>query len=117
MDGKLPKSNDVISWMDDARKDRPFDVVNGQLFLSIVAIHSTAMTLIAVMSDLIAHPEYIEPLREEISTVLKEDGGWKKTSLHKMKLLDSCMKESQMLHVLTAGMELEQTWTEITVLT
>ncbi|KAH7049327.1 cytochrome P450, partial [Macrophomina phaseolina] len=36
--------------------------------------------------------------RKEIIEVLQADGGWKKTSLYKLKLLDSCMKESQRLH-------------------
>ncbi|CAG1989494.1 unnamed protein product [Fusarium graminearum] len=40
------------------------------------------------------HPEYIEPLRQEAVQLLHEEG-WKKTTLFKMKLLDSAIKESQ----------------------
>ncbi|KAF9630322.1 P450 monooxygenase [Lasiodiplodia theobromae] len=94
------KPQDSLSWLDDTRGDREFDVARGQLFLSLAAIHTTSTVLTSIMYDLVAHPEYIDDLREEITRVLKEDGGWKKTSLYKMMLMDSCMKESQRLHVL-----------------
>jgi cytochrome P450 len=56
--------------------------------------------------DLITHPEYIRPLREEIERVMEEDGyevdeenphlkNLNKASLPKLKLLDSFLKESQ----------------------
>jgi hypothetical protein len=56
--------------------------------------------------DLVTHPEYIRPLREEIDRVIEEDGyevdgensefkNLNKASLPKLKLLDSFLKESQ----------------------
>lgn len=94
------KPQDSLSWLDDTRGDREFDVARGQLFLSLAAIHTTSTVLTSIMYDLVNHPDYIDDLREEITRVLKEDGGWKKTSLYKMMLMDSCMKESQRLNVL-----------------
>lgn len=56
--------------------------------------------------DLVARPEYIQPLRDEIEQAIDEDGqdtdgeGFlklKKTSMTKLKKLDSFMKESQRL--------------------
>ncbi|KPM35289.1 hypothetical protein AK830_g11270 [Neonectria ditissima] len=94
------RPQDSLSWLDDVRGDQPFDVVSGQLFLTFAAIHTTSTVLTALMYDLVSNPEYIDLLREEITRVLKEDGGWKKTSLYKMKLMDSCMKESQRLNIL-----------------
>nr|A0A455LM27.1 RecName: Full=Cytochrome P450 monooxygenase atnM; AltName: Full=Arthripenoid biosynthesis cluster protein M [Arthrinium sp.]AYO60886.1 cytochrome P450 monooxygenase AtnM [Arthrinium sp.] len=44
--------------------------------------------------DLCSYPEYIEPLRDELVTVLKESG-MTKAGLFKLKLMDSFMKESQ----------------------
>ncbi|OJD36815.1 cytochrome p450 [Diplodia corticola] len=99
----LPKSTDAIGWFEDVAAGRPFDVVYAQLLLSVVAIHTTSLTITTLLYDLAANPEYVGLLREEIVGVLREDGGWKKTSLYKMKLLDSCMKESQRVHVLTAN--------------
>jgi hypothetical protein len=55
------------------------------------------------MYDLIAYQEYIQPLRDEIVAVVKEDGSLKKTSLTKLKLLDSFMKETQRLNPVSIG--------------
>ncbi|KAF9637983.1 putative cytochrome p450 protein [Lasiodiplodia theobromae] len=104
-DGKRTKATDAVGWMDEvaSEKNQPFDIVAAQLLLSVVAIHTTSFTLMALLYDLTANQQYIDELREEIIGVLKEDGGWKKTGLYKMKLLDSCMKESQRLNVLSAA--------------
>ncbi|KAF0316439.1 cytochrome p450 [Colletotrichum asianum] len=48
--------------------------------------------------------DYIPLLREEIIRVYNEGGGWEKTSLYKLKLMDSCMKESQRLNILGPNM-------------
>jgi hypothetical protein len=53
------------------------------------------------MYDLAAYPEYIQPLRDEICAVAGEDGVLKKTSLLKLKKMDSVMKESQRMHPLS----------------
>ena len=59
-----------------------------------------------VMFDLACRPEYIQPLRDEIDKVIAEDGqdvgeeGFpklKKTSMTKLRKLDSFLKESQRL--------------------
>ena len=64
-----------------------------QLILSFVAIHTTTELVNQVMMDLCQNPEIIGELRQEIAKALGE-GGWKKTSLYNMKLLDSVIKES-----------------------
>jgi len=67
-----------------------------QLTLSFVAIHTTADMITQLMFDLAQNPELIQPLRDEVAAVLGTEG-WKKTSLYKMKLLDSVLKECQRL--------------------
>lgn len=98
-------ATDTIGWMDEVANEanEQFDIVAAQLLLSVVAIHTTSFTMMAFLYDMSSHPRYIDELREEIVKVLREDGGWKKTSLSKMKLLDSCMKESQRVNVLASG--------------
>ncbi|EOD53178.1 putative cytochrome p450 monooxygenase protein [Neofusicoccum parvum UCRNP2] len=94
--GKEPvEHNDAIEWFEQAAKARgcSYDPEIVQLFISTVAIHTTSDLLTVTMLDIVRHPEIIEALREEITDVLR-DGGWKKTSLHNMKLLDSVIKES-----------------------
>lgn len=61
---------------------------------------------------MLGRPEYIEPLREEIAEVIKEDGVEKdengqvflsKSSMGKLKKLDSFIKESQRTSPLSFG--------------
>lgn len=104
-EGKLPKKDkhpDVLDWIEEYTAGRPFNVTRAQVGLSLAAIHTTSNMLTNVLYDLTAYPEHIQPLRDEIRAVLEEDGGLKKTSLVKMKLLDSVMKESQRIN--PAGM-------------
>lgn len=44
--------------------------------------------------DLASRPEYIEPIREEIESIIAEEG-WSKSSVMKMRKLESFLKESQ----------------------
>lgn len=97
-----PKPMDSLEWLDEVAAGRPFDVALAQLLLSVAATHTSVRTLVALIYDLIENPHYIDLLREEIIEVLKEDGGWSKNSLYKMRLMDSVMKESQRMHVVAA---------------
>jgi hypothetical protein len=47
-----------------------------------------------VLYRLLANPEYIGPLREEVDTVIKEEG-WTKAGMDKMHKIDSFLRESQ----------------------
>jgi len=62
------------------------------------------MATTAAIYDLAAHPEHIQPLRDEIEQVVNEDGNdvdgvsfkkLKKSSMPKLWKLDSFLKESQ----------------------
>jgi len=50
-----------------------------------------------ILFDLATYNLYIEPLREEISTIVETEG-WNKVSMEKMRKLDSFMKESHRLN-------------------
>jgi hypothetical protein len=67
--------------------------------LAFAAIHTTSSALTHVLFDLAAHPDYAEILREEIDAVVAEEnhpqGRLLKTSISKLKKLDSFIKESQ----------------------
>lgn len=91
------KTSDTIGWMDEAAKGRPYDAVVAQLGLSFAAIHTTTEMVSGLISDLCANPEYFDPLRDEMVSVLC-DKGWSKKALHELKFLDSAMKESQRHH-------------------
>ncbi|OJJ45420.1 hypothetical protein ASPZODRAFT_99457 [Penicilliopsis zonata CBS 506.65] len=103
-EGKIPEPEpprthpDVLDWFRETAAGRPFDYALGQVALSLAAIHTTSYLLTSVMYDLTANPEFIDALREEIRKVLQEDGGIQKSSLSKMKLLDSVLKETLRLN-------------------
>ncbi|KAJ6188969.1 hypothetical protein N7519_003877 [Penicillium mononematosum] len=101
--GKLPADDpprgpDALDWYREtaeARNNLTFDQSCAQVGLALAAIHTTSNLLTNVIYDLAAYPEYIQPLRDEIRAVAAEDGVLKKTSLLKLRLMDSVMKESQ----------------------
>ena len=92
------KPDDFLQWMMDAADEndaQPHKLAQRQLIMSLASIHTTTMSTVHTIYDLCERPEYVQPLREEIECVLGEDNGWQKTSLEKMRKLDSFMKESQ----------------------
>jgi len=95
-----PKPNDFIQWQfDRSPSDKKFDLKYqsiGQLKIGFAGIHTTSQNLTHVFFDLAAHPEYTQPLREELKEVLADCGGvLTKQSITKLRKLDSFMKESQ----------------------
>jgi cytochrome P450 len=98
----IPVYNDAIEWCEQEAKGQFYDPVNIQLLLSVNSISTTSDTLNQIVLDLAQHPEFFEPLRKEVADALNE-GGWQKTTLYKMKLLDSFIKESQRLKPINSG--------------
>lgn len=91
------KYSDSMQWMEELSEGKPYDAARAQLGLSMAAIHTTTDMLTQVIYDLCQHPELIQPLREEAIAVLQGEGGWKRTALYKLKLMDSVLKETQRL--------------------
>lgn len=100
--GNTALYNDAIEWFEAAANGRDYDPVLLQLILSVAAIHTTTDLLCQTLLDISQNPNIVQPLREEIARCL-EDGGWTKTTLYNMKLLDSCIKESQRMKPLSMG--------------
>ena len=113
--GSFREQNDILTWLAEISKGRELttrEMTSCILIMNFVAIHTTTMarkptvahksmlTLLQVVThsiyDLAAHPEYIQPLRQEIEAVLKEEG-WSKDSVAKMSKLDSFIKETMRL--------------------
>ncbi|KAG5948246.1 hypothetical protein E4U59_002047 [Claviceps monticola] len=64
----------VSQWLEASSitgKDGP---VLAQLALSVLAIHTTADLLSQAVGDLAVHHEFVEPLRDEITECLAQDG-------------------------------------------
>lgn len=94
-EGKVLKYNDCIEWFGQ-EYDEGYDVAVSQMTLSLVANHTTSDLILQTMLDLAVRPELLAPLREEVVRVLSESG-LRKTSLYKLKLMDSVLKETQRL--------------------
>lgn len=87
----------------DGGEPRPYHPELAQITLSVAAIHTTSDLLTQLILDLAAHPSIVPALRAEIVRVLGTQG-WRKTSLYGLKLLDSCIRETQRLKPIGAGM-------------
>jgi ent-kaurene oxidase len=95
--------NDMITWILEEESSSGVPLPFGkqaelQLIASLAAIHTTTLTTTNFLYDLVARPEYLEPLRQEIDTVWNESDGLDKTSMAKLVKLDSFLKESQRLN-------------------
>jgi ent-kaurene oxidase len=92
------KAMDLLYWMAEQAKDEEQDMkfLAGILLkVSFAAIHTSAAAPAQLLYDLCEHPEFIEPLREEVNNVIGPDGLVDKAGFMKMAKMDSFMKESQ----------------------
>lgn len=74
-----------------------------QCILTLASIHTTATTVANALFDLIAHPEWLDVLREEIRETTEKHGhlGQKdstKSWLNRLEKMDSFIVESQRVH-------------------
>lgn len=91
------KPDDMTQWMMDRGASDNVSVqelAKCQLGLIFAAIHTTTLTATNILYTLASTPEYIDPLREEIRSVIAEhDGNITTKALQQMEKLDSYMKE------------------------
>ncbi|RGP79184.1 putative cytochrome p450 monooxygenase lova [Fusarium longipes] len=112
-EGRSSPFDDAIEWF-EKEYDNKSDPAIEQIRLSLVAIHTTTDLLSETMFNIALHPELLKPLREEIASVLSEEGV-KKTSLYNLKLMDSVIKESQRMRPVTLGSFKRQALADITL--
>ncbi|OJD16455.1 hypothetical protein ACJ73_08884 [Blastomyces percursus] len=95
--GKTPEHYvDAMEWLEESAKGRYYDPVIAQLSFSHASIHTTSDLITQTLLDLCGRDELIQELRDEIVTVMWTEG-WKKSTLFKLKLMDSVLKETQRL--------------------
>jgi len=99
-DADYQRPDDMLQWLMD-NQDGKFGVMgdrelaDNQLGLSFAAIHTTTLTSTNAFYNLAVHPEMADVLRDEIKTVLAENGGvFTSAALQSMKKLDSFLKET-----------------------
>ncbi|KAH8160209.1 hypothetical protein CIB48_g8041 [Xylaria polymorpha] len=89
-----PTYDDAIDWAQEESKQTPWDPASFQLSMADAAVHTTSDLISQTIIELLTHPEYIQPLRDEAIEVLRIHG-WTKVGLYNMKLMDSILKETQ----------------------
>ena len=96
--GEEAKPVDLLQMLTDGARgsDRSHKfLAYTALAVSFAAIHTSASVPAHLVYDLCYRREYIEPLREEIVAMLREEGSFTKAGLSKLVKMDSFMKESQ----------------------
>lgn len=91
------KPNDMISWLIDvvSPEDRNVrSVALRILVLNFASLHTSAQSFAHALFNLAAHPQYLQPLREEVDEVV-DRYGWTKESMSKLTKMDSFLTESQ----------------------
>ncbi|KAJ5726101.1 cytochrome P450 [Penicillium malachiteum] len=91
---------DFLSWMMEIatpQESDPATLAHLEVVMSL-ASNTSQINTVQVLYDLLAHPEYLEPIREEIRSVVHEVGpwmSWEQPAFSKLRKLDSFMRESQ----------------------
>lgn len=52
-----------------------------------------------ILYDLATHPEYVQPMREEVEAALSDEG-WTHAAINKLSKVDSFIKESLRLSII-----------------
>ncbi|KAJ6516234.1 cytochrome P450 [Mycena sanguinolenta] len=91
------RPNDLISWLLDVAEGEERTVpalVQRILVINFGSVHTSANTFTHALFNLAAFPSSVEEMREEIESIVKEEG-WSKVSVAKMHKVDSFLRESQ----------------------
>ncbi|KAF9229083.1 cytochrome P450 [Gyrodon lividus] len=89
--------DDMITWLIQVSKpeDRNLrSICLRILVLNFASLHTTAQSFTHALLNLASHPEYLEPLREEVREVT-EQHGWTKNSMSTLIKMESFLRESQ----------------------
>ncbi|PKX91281.1 cytochrome P450 [Aspergillus novofumigatus IBT 16806] len=87
----------LVEWLDELSAGKEYDPALIHLAFFSVSLHTATDMLSQVVYDICGREQLVHQLRDEITSIISQDGGLVKGSLEKLKLLDSVMKESQRL--------------------
>lgn len=108
--GSYEKHDDFIQWLMDEHRARGNEVTPDELvqniFITMVAsMHGTSSIGYSVLLDLLAHPDALADIKEEISRTkkveLQGEQVWTRHALGELRLLDSFMRETHRMHPFT----------------
>jgi cytochrome P450 len=87
---------DMLQWLVDSARGREKSyrmLVQKTLFLCLASVSTSSQAITNVILDLCAHPEHVDPLRDEINRAVAAEG-WSLPAIQKMHKLDSLIRES-----------------------
>ncbi len=106
LQGLEPKKYlDAMEWMEQAAKGRSYDPSISQVMMAMAANFSGSDALTQVLFDLCDQPKLVQDMREEIISVMTENQ-WNKSTIYKLRLMDSVLKESQRIKPAAVGKSL-----------
>ena len=88
----------ALSWLAESAKgaDRnPEVLAHVEVLLALASVHTTSLRMVNVLYDLIENPQYLDGLRDEITTTSQTKEGWTPASYQHLEKLDSVLRESQ----------------------
>jgi len=91
------KPNDVLTWLmeESEGEEKTVEALTSRMLtVNFAAIHTSSMTFTHALYHLASMPEHIAPMREEVESVIREEG-WTKAAIGKMRKVDSFLKETQ----------------------
>ncbi|KAI9729787.1 MAG: hypothetical protein M1818_008401 [Claussenomyces sp. TS43310] len=100
------KPKDAVQWVLDITPPEKMDIevlMYRMIHIIVSAIHTSSVTYLEAIYDLALHPEIHEELRQEIVSVMDQEGKFTKQGLTKMIKMDSLMKESARWHPFLSG--------------
>lgn len=102
-----PAGGELFSWLTARYKGvaTAESVARDELMATFSSLYTVTATFSQALFDLASKPDYMDPLREELTQVLSADPNLtQKTSLLKLKKMDSFIKESQRMNPLGLSM-------------
>ncbi|KAF9231273.1 cytochrome P450 [Melanogaster broomeanus] len=110
------KPNDLLSLLMDKAEGSERTVkslTKRMLAINFAATQTSSNIVTQTLYNLAANPQYIQPLREEVESVVESEG-WSKAALEKMSKIDSFIRESQRIEGLGPFSMLRKTMKDLT---
>jgi hypothetical protein len=93
---------DAMQWMDDAANGREYEAGALQIMMAIAANFTGSDMLTGTLICISQDPKLVEDMRKEIIAVMNECQ-WNKSTLYKLRLMDSVLKETQRIKPAAIG--------------
>ena len=101
-----PPGGEMLDWFMSGYNKPPtaHQLARDQLLATFASIYNLSNALSYLIFDLAAYPHYVDELRQELQDVAGEQGVINKTTLPRLRKLDSFVRESQRLSPPSIGM-------------